>query len=173
MTSAKPQPMAGQTEAPDDLIAELAKLMAEDAKADTTPAAPVRIPGADAAPVAAAQPVPPIRIPGGDQPTPPPADEAAARPFSFDFDIDAKGAPAGPVTPLQPAEPPPAPHEPEPVAPWPDSPTPPADTGHDSIADLIAAEFASDAGPVDEPAAVEPLAPPRSADNFGVPPVFG
>jgi len=173
MTSAKPQPMAGQTEAPDDLIAELAKLMAEDAKADTTPAAPVRIPGADAPPVAAAQPAPPIRIPGGDQPTPPPADEAAARPFSFDFDIGAKGTPAGPVTPLQAAEPPPAPHEPEPVAPWQDSPAPPADTGHDSIADLIAAEFASDAGPVDEPAAVEPLAPPRSADNFGVPPVFG
>src|SRR6218665_4092926 len=56
--SAKPQPMAGQSDAADDLIAELAKLMAQDAKGDrpaeqASPAFTVRIPG-DAPPPAGA-----------------------------------------------------------------------------------------------------------------------
>ena len=61
--SAKPQPMAGQSDAADDLIAELAKLMAQDAKGDRPaetafPAFSVRIPGGDATPPTAPTPTP-------------------------------------------------------------------------------------------------------------------
>jgi hypothetical protein len=66
MTPAKPQQMTGQKDDPDDLIAELTKLMATDSRSnapaqpETPPAAPVvRIPGQ-----------PTIRIPGGDAPAP-------------------------------------------------------------------------------------------------------
>lgn len=47
MTTAKPKPMAGQTDTADDLIAELARLMAEDAQSEKpkTEPKPVRIPG--------------------------------------------------------------------------------------------------------------------------------
>jgi len=158
MTSAKPQPMAGQTEAPDDLIAELARLMAEDARPEAPEPAPVRIPGSEAAP----QAQPPIRIPGADQPSAAPARAGDDTPsFAFDFDLGAERRPAGPVTPLPPAAPMPQ---------APETAETPADA-HDSIADLIAAEFASDAGPSIEPE--EPVAPARGEDNFGVPPVFG
>ena len=99
MTSAKPQPMAAQTDAPDDLIAELARLMADDARdnqpAAREPSAPVRIPGDNAAaPVprfdfstsaglaSAKAPSSPVRIPGTE-----PASTGATEPFSFDFDF--------------------------------------------------------------------------------------
>jgi hypothetical protein len=79
--------MAGQTDSADDLIAELARLMAEDAQVDKPKTAPasVRIPGGDApapiAPKQEAEPTParPIRIPG-DAPQPAPSQ------FSFDRD---------------------------------------------------------------------------------------
>lgn len=86
MTTAKPNHMAGQTDSADDLIAELARLMAEDAQGDkprSEPAMTVRIPGGDRpAPVAPQKetdpPARPIRIPGDDKPAP--------EPFAFDFD---------------------------------------------------------------------------------------
>ncbi|MCW5722891.1 MAG: hypothetical protein KIS86_17305, partial [Devosia sp.] len=105
MTTAKPKPMAGQTDTADDLIAELARLMAEDAQSDKpkVETKPVRIPGEPgplAQPVAAAaQPAsvprfdfapaqdgpaaspPPVRIPGQ---APSPAAEARPLPFSFE-----------------------------------------------------------------------------------------
>lgn len=70
--TAKPKLMAGQTDSADDLIAELARLMAEDAQADkpaAPPAKPIRIPGAEA-PVKPALSIEtetdarPVRIPG-------------------------------------------------------------------------------------------------------------
>lgn len=75
--------MAGQTDSADDLIAELAKLMAEDAQTEKPkrePPAAVRIPGGDAPasaapPVQSEAPVRPVRIPGGD-PTPRATSEA-------------------------------------------------------------------------------------------------
>ncbi|MFD1251917.1 Sporulation related domain protein [Devosia equisanguinis] len=130
MTSAKPKPMAGQTEAPDDLIAELARLMADDARTDTPaqPAAPqVRIPGADAPaverpaprfvapspqPAPAPQPTrnepvmgaPSVRIPGETAPAPKPAANPATEPdpFRFDFDLNLGAKKAGPASPLMP-----------------------------------------------------------------------
>ncbi|MBN9335982.1 MAG: hypothetical protein J0I64_21195, partial [Devosia sp.] len=88
MTTAKPKHMAGQTDSADDLIAELARLMAADAqgdKAKSEPAVAVRIPGGDVPPApvqpkAAEAPARPVRIPGGD----------AQAPDSFAFDIDRK-----------------------------------------------------------------------------------
>lgn len=175
MPSAKPQSMAGQTEAPDDLIAELARLMADDARggdAGKPAPAPVRIPGGEAPvsgqsappqPAAEARPsAPAIRIPGEE----PPAASPGAEPFAFDFSLDSAGAPAGPVTPVP---------EREPAAP-PVAPTEPAPLDHESIADLIAAELANDIAPEPEhePQEVPFVAgPARGEDNFGVPPVFG
>ncbi len=93
MTTAKPQPMAGQSDA-DDLIAELAKLMAQDARTDTpAPSAP--------------QPAPPqstpfpVRIPGGESP-------AAASPTPvprFDFNRPAEAPPAPQPAAQQPVPP--------------------------------------------------------------------
>lgn len=96
--------MAGQTNSADDLIAELAKLMAEDAQSDQPKreqSATVRIPGGDA-PVRMAEtaeqapPARPIRIPGDDHAPRAPVEAAAPRPeqkpastpepFVFDFD---------------------------------------------------------------------------------------
>ncbi|MGN6100608.1 MAG: hypothetical protein ACTHOR_05600, partial [Devosia sp.] len=90
MTPAKPQQMSGQKDDPDDLIAELAKLMATETKSPggdspkpATPANEVRIPGQQT-----------IRIPGMNQPVsagtpaPPPL-----TPGKFDF-----GQPARPAT---------------------------------------------------------------------------
>jgi hypothetical protein len=158
MTSAKPQGMAAKTEAPDDLIAELARLMAEETAVPVhreQPAA-VRIPGtpdASQAPrfdfsnvVNTPQPAPTVRIPGGDTPAP-----AEPAPFSFDF------------TPRQPKPAVPAAATPEPQP-------EPAPLDVDSLADLIAAELANDMSPQPAPAA-EPA--PRSDDAFGVAPVFG
>lgn len=87
MTTAKPKHMAGQTDSADDLIAELARLMAEDAQSDkpkSEPAMTVRIPGGNVpAAMAPAEeteaPNRPVRIPGGDSPPQP-------EPFVFDFD---------------------------------------------------------------------------------------
>ena len=86
MTTAKPKHMAGQTDSADDLIAELARLMAADAQGDkprSEPAATVRIPGGDSPAVVvpqneAAAPSRPVRIPGDDAP--------ASDPFVFDVD---------------------------------------------------------------------------------------
>ncbi len=193
MTSAKPQPMAAQTDAPDDLIAELARLMADDAR-DNQPAAkestaPVRIPGDNAAaPVprfdfsasaglaSAKAPSSPVRIPGAE-----PASTTASEPFAFDFDFGPalKSAPvaaaSAPVTqpaaaPMPPAFARAAPREPE--------PEPVAPLDHDSLADLIAAELAADMG-ADLPAREDPkpASEPQSAspgpDSFAIPPVFG
>lgn len=147
--SAKPQPMAGQSDAADDLIAELAKLMAQDAKGERPaevgfPAFSVRIPGGDPAPApvhAPAAPAPrfdfertvalvaeePVAAPVA-RPTPSPAPASAEdvpEPFHFDFDLGSAPKPAPEIAPV---------------------------ADHDSIADLIAAELSP------TPAA-EPTAP--------------
>lgn len=218
--------MASQSEAPDDLIAELARLMADEGKPESKPQAQVdqlgglRLPGdaaaapvapvqpdtrpqfdfsslqaarpAAPAPVAAAPAAPSIRIPGSD--APPVAVEP--KPFSFDFDSTISRKPVGPASSLetrvQPTFAEPAPKAPEPAAfqtrppePVVAKPAPAAEPvvdeaaalDQDSLADLIAAELANDFLPPepDAPSAPEPAAPPppRSEDNFGVPPVFG
>lgn len=90
MTTAKPKHMAGQTDSADDLIAELARLMAEDAQGDkpkSEPAMTVRIPGGDSpAPVApqAETSARPVRIPG----------ENASAPQPYAFNVDRKPQPA-------------------------------------------------------------------------------
>lgn len=181
--TAKPQQMAGQSDASDDLIAELAKLMAQDAKGDE-PAAkpgatfPVRIPGGDvaaapapvprfgferatAAAAAAPRPAPVAPAPVSMPPlaSTPPTQEAAADPFDFDFELSAPKAPSSAV-PVRPAA--------APVQPPRDPDFTPVD--HDSIADLIAAELLGDSEP--QPSAPvqqstrpapEPMAPPRAA----------
>ncbi|WEK06337.1 MAG: SPOR domain-containing protein [Candidatus Devosia phytovorans] len=88
--------MSGQSDTSDDLIAELAKLMAQDAKSDT-PASPVnatfpvRIPGGDAAPLV---------LPNSPPPRPP----AAPTP-RFDFSSAPATAPVAPCAaePIAPA----------------------------------------------------------------------
>ena len=157
--------MAGQSEAADDLIAELAKLMAQDAQGDRTakpdalaPAPvqfpPVRIPGdvtpkpvsnpstdflrslSSARPPAATSE--PVRVePVAAAPTP----EVNADPFQFDFNIRAA---SGPTSGLEDA----------PVvttAPAPAASVAPSQE-HDSIADLISAEMAAHPQPEPEPA---------------------
>jgi hypothetical protein len=177
---ARPQPMAGQSDAADDLIAELAKLMAQDAQGEGNVAA-----------APAAQPVYPVRIPGGDasqptaqakadldfvrsfntqaaeRPAPSPAAalveaprapavpvaESEPEPFKFDFDFGARHAPSEPVVLPVAAKPEPAPLGVEAPASAPAAESQSID--HDSIADLIAAELAVDAHP-----APAPVAPP-------------
>jgi hypothetical protein len=181
--SAKPQPMAGQSDAADDLIAELAKLMAQDANGDRAakavpPAFSVRIPGDDnaraPAPVpqfdfdrtmALAADQPPAPVPPSAAPVPqaaePPvktAEAAVPEPFNFDFDI---GSPK--------PEPMPAAAIVEPVEP---AMAAESTVDHDSIADLIAAEFSSDPAPASEPVVEPPQAsaipvPPRAAPQPG------
>lgn len=186
--TAKPQPMAGQSDTSDDLIAELAKLMAQDAKSDK-PAAPtanfpVRIPGESPAPAQAP-------VPRFDFRAPAPSSPVVAPPSPVVSEPAARQAPpvaAAPVpTPPPAAVPTPAPatttadafnfdfglSSPRVAAPT--SPMPPAaDAGfvpvdHDSIADLIAAELEDSAPPVaaPEPAparvAVAPSPQPRPA----------
>lgn len=198
MTSAKPQPMAAQTDAPDDLIAELARLMADDARdnqpAAKAPSAPVRIPGDNAVAPAprfdfststglgtGKAPSSPVRIPGAEPASPGPSEPFA---FNFDFGPSVRNAPTEPpATPVsRPAAPAPmaaAPQEPI-FAPAPREPGPEpiAPLDHDSLADLIAAELAADMG-TDLPASQdpEPVADPdlrsSGSDNFAVPPVFG
>ena len=185
--SAKPQPMAGQPDAADDLIAELAKLMAQDATSDRPaetafPAFSVRIPG-DSAPtpspaprfdfdrtvaLAADKPTTPgVAAEPASAPPPAASEPDAPEPFRFDFDLGRREqAPAA----AEPAEVPPAPVAE--AAPQASAAVSPVD--HDSIADLIAAEFsrapAPDAEPepavaAAEPAEVapEPPAPPPAA----------
>ncbi|KKB09444.1 SPOR domain-containing protein [Devosia chinhatensis] len=154
--------MAAQSDAQDDLIAELARLMADDARSDQAPR-PQRPPEAEKAPL--------IRIPGGDAPSvqstginkiriPGAANAAEPGPFNFDFGV----APKRPA-PAQ-VEPSFAREEPKPSAAAPV----PADDGldHDGLADLIAAELANEL--TAEPA---PPTTSRTEDNFGTPPVFG
>ncbi len=165
--------MASQTEAPDDLIAELARLMADDAKSDQAtrvrepePAKPVpiRIPGAER--VETPKPVfGAVRIPGNTEDTEP-------NPYNFDFALNPKRGVTSPVAPVAPkaSEPAPTPTPaPEPV--FVEPTVADAQLDHDALADLIAAELASDLAP-SQPLPVAD-GPPRGEDNFGVPPVFG
>jgi hypothetical protein len=196
MTSAKPHSMAAQTDAPDDLIAELARLMADDARDNQpsakAPSTPVRIPGGEPTPVpvprfdfsasaglaSSKAPAAPVRIPGNDQPA-----AAPSEPFSFNFDFTPSSRTAAPspepvaATPVQPAPLSPPPMSPLPTTNQP-APEQPGPLDQDSLADLIAAELAADMGTglparSEEPAVEAPPARPANADTFGVPPVFG
>jgi hypothetical protein len=193
--AAKPLSMAAQTDAPDDLIAELARLMADDARGNGGPApdAPtakpseVRIPGGAPTPNAApprldmsapGRSVPPVtpatgvRIPGGAPAAP--AAPAAPEKFNFDFAVDLSNKPAGPTMPVAVAPVAAPPQTAVPVAPE-QSESPPA-LDQDSIASLIAAELANDMTPDAEAAAPPAADAARAApkeDNFGVSPVFG
>ncbi|MHA6299022.1 SPOR domain-containing protein [Devosia sp. CAU 1758] len=189
MTSAKPQAMAAQTEAPDDLISELARLMADDARAVPSAAneqrSPVRIPG-DAATMPGPRfdfsasanlasgkvPASPVRIPGeGD------SSAKTAEPFAFKFDIAPSAQPELPSTPVASA---PVTSVPLPAASVRVEPNPENEPAldHDSLADLIAAELATDLGQdrasAEPPVpAADPVEPAAKPDRFGVPPVFG
>ena len=189
MTSAKPQSMAAQTEAPDDLIAELARLMADEARGDQPQAkvqsTPVRIPGE-----AQADPTPrvdlssnareqvnqssatPVRIPGADAAPEVPK----AEPFAFDFGFNVgqrtAEADAAPTSSIAQATPEARDVTGEPA----EENLAPLD--QDSLADLIAAELATDlpdAESAEKPAAEAPKPdiPARTDDNFGLPPIFG
>jgi len=115
MTTAKPKLMAGQTDSADDLIAELARLMAEDAQSDkpvAPPAKPIRIPGAEA-PVKPALSVETqadnrgIRIPGPSATTPEPRamqEDRSQRPVAPAGTLERKEPPAFSFEPRQ-AEP--------------------------------------------------------------------
>ncbi len=193
--------MASQSEAPDDLIAELARLMADEkpqapAKPESQKAPTLRIPGDDRPafdlrpqveprPVAAAPPRP-IRIPGSE----PVVVASEPPPFSFDFDSNVGRKPAGPASNISDRAPPQR-VEPTAFAPVPPSRIEPpvaeeaAALDGDSLADLIAAELANDLAPaepepapeldeyIDEPEIPVVDGPPRGPDNFGVSPVFG
>jgi hypothetical protein len=188
--------MAGNSEAADDLIAELAKLMAQDAQ-DTPPPKPaapspftVRIPGEPAnalagrrdEPVRLPPVVPPavsattIVEPARPQRPPTPADERD--PFSFAFELGQRNEPAAPAPAAASTPPVSAPADAQPAASVPaqQAPTPAPEQvlEHDSIADLIAAELASEQQvsapsrtPVPErpAAAVEPSQRPQPAPN--------
>ena len=165
--TAKPQPMAGQSDAADDLIAELAKLMAQDANGDRsaeviTPTFSVRIPGVDNAPapgpvprfdfdrtiaLAAEQPkaAAPVSAPVSAKAEEPEAPE----PFHFDFDLgQPRREPAAPAETLA-----------EPVEP---AMAAESTVDHDSIADLIAAELSAEPATASDPV-VEPLPTPAPA----------
>lgn len=178
--TAKPQPMAGKSDAADDLIAELAKLMARDAN-DAPPPKPmalspftVRIPGDAAVAPRHEEPVrraettlAPVSVshvrtaePERQQPVPAPAPAAPNPPrveadsgrFAFDA-TQSRREPASMPAPTPPA----VPVASEPAAPVRVEPetTPPE---HDSIADLIAAELAIDP----HPSSVVPTPPPAA-----------
>jgi hypothetical protein len=206
--TAKPQPMAGNSDAADDLIAELAKLMAQDAQ-DTPPpkaATPspftVRIPG-EPANSAAPRRDEPVRIPSAVPPAAsattivePVRQQPASTtgnerdPFSFAFEVAQRKEPAAAPVPAAPAKAPShAPVEPQQaVSPVPPQPAPapapvpesaaPEPLEHDSIADLIAAELASEQNapaastipaappvPAERAAPAEPASRPQSAVN--------
>ncbi|WDR05753.1 SPOR domain-containing protein [Devosia rhodophyticola] len=137
MTTAKPQQTSGNGEAADDLIAELAKLMAQDAQAER--------PEAKSTP----EPAPtPVRIPGVTHDTNAPKDTVVPRseqvqlepsqgevpPAQADGPVEKQFVPASPQTRS-------APHRPAPD----ENVTTPevASDDHDAIADLIAAEAES------------------------------
>jgi SPOR domain len=101
MSTAKPQQMPADTDSSEDLIAELAKLMAQDAQSSqpgeaAKPTAASRAMG-DVPKPQSAGPQSPVRIPGiaGDSP----GEQAAPAPLKFDF---GKPVSATPVTPLPP-----------------------------------------------------------------------
>ncbi|WP_332685937.1 SPOR domain-containing protein [Devosia sp.] len=169
--TAKPQPMAGQSDASDDLIAELAKLMAQDAQGDRPaqpprPVVPVRIPGGDApaAPAprfdferssaAAASDVPPEPAERASEPAQPAPVPEAPEPFHFDFDLNASRSTSAEAPSTGAAA------APAPVDVLPDTSVVPAD--HDSIADLIAAELSVESQPVSE-TPLEPSPIPATA----------
>lgn len=163
--TAKPQPMAGQSDASDDLIAELAKLMAQDAQGErpaqpSRPVVPVRIPGGDA-PVAPAPrfsferstaaanseaPSPSTATVSQPEPRPAPVPEAP-EPFHFDFDLNAAEPASAEAAPTNAVAAPASSVEVQPDVSV-------ASADHDSIADLIAAELS-----VDQPVAETPPAP--------------
>ena len=110
MTTAKPEPMAGQPDEHDDLIAELAKLMAQDDQGNSpAPAAAPQAPRPPAPPAfqnARPAPQPPapqpapfqVRIPGGDMPA------VSAEPTPnprFDFGRSGEGAAPAPAVSRQ------------------------------------------------------------------------
>jgi hypothetical protein len=185
--------MAGQTDSADDLIAELARLMAEDAQGDKPKAQPatVRIPGGDAPsvpstpkPAEAAEPR--IRIPGDetDKPAPRVQPDFAPRSMAPEVQPSAPQAHVPPVErqPTNFSEPVRQSAQPAVITPTPAPPTPSElkdpslpDLDQDSLASIIAAELEV---PEMEPEAAKTLEPEidpsgRSSDTFGVAPVFG
>lgn len=187
MTSAKPQPMAGQTQGPDDLIAELAKLMAEDVRSEKAekpekPAAmPFRLPGAEPAAEADTRPGDPLSLLEALTRPASPAPVAEERPVRIPGTEPAVSPPAASAAP---ASVPPPREKPaaatdfafnlklpsDPVVAGPAQPIPPSSpspsSSSDSIADLIAAELALQA---EEPApapAPTPSARPRPENSF-------
>jgi len=121
MTTAKPQHMAGQGDSSDDLIAELAKLMAQDAQTERPEPAPRPQPPAAAPPPAAPQPFS-LRIPGAAEGPSVPVMPPAPR-------VDL-GRPSEPAAAAPRQEPGFAPVASRPVPPQPAAPTPP---GADAI----------------------------------------
>ncbi|MDB5613780.1 MAG: Sporulation related protein, partial [Devosia sp.] len=175
--AAKPQPMAGQSDSSDDLIAELAKLMAQDAQSDkpaepSRPSSPVRIPGSDTDAIS----LPRFDFQASSAPdqsgaldAPEAMAEAAqysvapqpVEPFHFDFGLVAPKTNLAPASeqsiPAQVAAPS------SPVQVVPDAGFTPAD--HDTIADLIAAELSNDPEPeMEAPAAPVPAPAPVVAE---------
>ncbi|WP_170848579.1 SPOR domain-containing protein [Devosia sp. YR412] len=166
--------MAGQSDASDDLIAELAKLMAQDARGDkpaepSSPLSPIRIPGGDiSAPppprfdFGRSSPVPAAVVQDKPAPVPAaPASVAAApdevEPFRFDFGLVSPKAPEPTPRREEPVHTPVAGPS-SPVNRAPDPGFTPVD--HDSIADLIAAELAGGQSDADEhQAEAVPVAP--------------
>lgn len=86
--------MAAQTDAPDDLIAELARLMADDARPDQGTRAETPRVEPVAQPTPAPAPAPAVRIPGGDAPTVAPVPR-----FDFSTSNGAAAAPKPAATP--------------------------------------------------------------------------
>jgi len=179
--------MAGQSEAADDLIAELAKLMAQDAQDDRK--------GQPSASTAQPAPIVPVRIPGDAAPKPSATESADTAPAFSAASRESAGMPGTRDSIQQPAaetvaspvaesvksvEPEPfhfdfdfasdnAPSsglEDAPVDAAAQQPSEPAASevsprdDHDSIADLISAELAADPGPALQ---VEPVAPAFTA----------
>jgi len=113
MSTAKPQQSTGQSDGSDDLIAELARMMASDAR----PAQPAPAPEPEAAAPQEAKPAAGVRIPG------PPENASSDEKFSFDFGAPPKAADSLHPTPLvnwqdrlsRPAEKPAEPVRQEPV----------------------------------------------------------
>jgi len=189
MTTAKPQQANDKSDAADDLIAELAKLMAQDAQEKQSPAERQESAAQPAQNVEPADNTFAFRLPGDA-----PAEKPSASPGPrFDFTETGKqpegSAPQAPVTPLYtgPAEPTaepnadagtPAVSEPEPVKSRADE--------HDAIAQLIEADLSAEPQPEaraeqvqsPEPAANVSAPEPtvddsRRTDAFKVAPVFG
>lgn len=181
--TAKPQLMAGNSEATDDLITELARLMAQDARTDkpSEPASPtfsVRIPGEETA-NATASPPPRFDNAGRTEPRMPASDAhdpSAPEPFHFDFGLkpaEHKAPAALQVsTPAPVPAPDPSASAPAAIMPGVSAPAaPPLD--HDSIADLIAADLAAEEPPAPPstpaiPDAPVSTAPADQADDDGL-----